>query len=161
MDPQFFPWATHVVGVHPHTFGVPPPPHVWGEVHAPQLAVLVTPQLSAAFTEPQFLPSLAQKADADSGVHTSHTFGVTPPQMPVTQIPQLAVRGDPQLSVAVTVPQFLPSRAQKAASDSAVHPHRFAIPPPPQLAGRVQVPHIAVRGDPQLSVPVKRPQVLA
>src|SRR2546425_223257 len=31
------------------------------------------------------------------------------------QLPQLAVRAVPQLSAALTVPQFLPSREQKAA----------------------------------------------
>ncbi|HZJ56302.1 MAG TPA: hypothetical protein VFD38_19325 [Myxococcaceae bacterium] len=31
IEPQFFPWAAQVVGVHvlpPQTFGVPPPPQV-------------------------------------------------------------------------------------------------------------------------------------
>ena len=39
----------------PHTFGVPPPPHVSGEVHDPQ--VKVPPQPSEI--EPQFLPRAA------------------------------------------------------------------------------------------------------
>ena len=56
MEPQFFPCAAHVVGVQPHTFGVPPPPHVCGDVHVPQLSVPPQPLL----TDPQFLPISAQ-----------------------------------------------------------------------------------------------------
>lgn len=37
--PQFFPSAAHVVGVQPHTFVVPPPPHVCGALHVPQFNV--------------------------------------------------------------------------------------------------------------------------
>jgi hypothetical protein len=36
--PQFAPCAWHVVGTQPHTFGVPPPPHVSEPVHDPQLS---------------------------------------------------------------------------------------------------------------------------
>src|SRR5262249_30226786 len=42
--PQNAPAATHVVGAHPHPFGVPPPPHVCGAVQVPQFSV--PPQLS-------------------------------------------------------------------------------------------------------------------
>jgi hypothetical protein len=31
--PQFLPCAPQVVGVQPHTFAVPPPPHVWLPEH--------------------------------------------------------------------------------------------------------------------------------
>jgi hypothetical protein len=43
---------------------------------------------------------------------------------------EATVRLAPQLSVFVTLPQFLPSRAQNVVSFSAVHPHTFATPPP-------------------------------
>ena len=41
----------HVVGVQPHTFGVPPPPQVWGGVQVPQFTMPpwqfgIEPQLS-------------------------------------------------------------------------------------------------------------------
>jgi hypothetical protein len=47
------------------------------------------------------------------------------------------------LSAAVTLPQFLPSREQKLVFDSGVQlavPHTFAVPPPPQVCGEVQLP---------------------
>ena len=66
------------------------------------------------------------------------------------------------MSVPVTLPQFLPRREQKAASDSGVQPppQTLAVPPPPQVWGEVQLPQeLAVRGTPQLSVPVREPQL--
>jgi hypothetical protein len=37
MEPQFLPWAAHVVGTHPpHTLFTPPPPQVSGAVQVPQ-----------------------------------------------------------------------------------------------------------------------------
>jgi hypothetical protein len=68
--PQFLPCAAHVVGVQPHTFAVPPPPHVLGNVHEPQLGV--PPQPSEIV--PQFLPCAAHVV----GVQP-HTFAVPPP----------------------------------------------------------------------------------
>jgi hypothetical protein len=81
----------------------------------------------------------------------------------IVQIPQLfTVRGMPQLSVPLNMPQLLPRREQKAVSDSAVHgvPHWFAVPAPPHVCGVLHVPQFAVRIWPQLSVPMKLPQVL-
>jgi hypothetical protein len=90
------------------------------------------------------------------------TFALPPPPhvFGEVQLPQeLTVRVFPQLSVPVTLPQFLPSLEQNAAFDSAVHPHTLAVPPPPHVLGRAQVPHgLTVRGVPQLSVPVTSPQ---
>jgi hypothetical protein len=43
------------------------------------------------------------------------------------------VRDVAQLSLTVTLPQFLPIRVHSAVSPSYVHPHTFAVPPPPQV----------------------------
>src|SRR5262245_13214725 len=68
--PHSLPWQATPSSVQPHTFGVPPPPHVSGAVQAGQLTVC--PQLLIAvghLLPPQALPSSVQP----------HTFGVPPP----------------------------------------------------------------------------------
>jgi len=71
----------------------------------------------------------------------------------------LTVRDVPQLSFAVTDPQFLPSSEQNALLLSAVQvPQTLATPPPPQVWGAVQVPQLTVRDVPQLSFAVADPQ---
>jgi hypothetical protein len=74
--------AAFVSGVHPHCFGVPPPPHVTPvPEQVPQLeTVRVAPQRSAVVMEPQEAPSSAHSAWSLSGVHP-HTFATagTPP----------------------------------------------------------------------------------
>jgi hypothetical protein len=69
-------------------------------------------------------------------------------------VPQLAtVRERPQASVICTlVPQVSPADAQSWASVcEVVQPHRFAVPPPPQVSGELHVPHSALRALPHLS----------
>src|SRR5438270_473567 len=90
-----------------------PVPHVCGLVQLPQLAVRAVPQLSAALTLPQFLPSRVQKAALVSGTQAQTLFDWQ--VCGREQLPQLAVRAVPQLSAALTLPQFFPSRVQKAA----------------------------------------------
>jgi hypothetical protein len=77
------------------------------------------------------------------------------------QVPQLdTVRVAPQLSAPVTLPQFFPSREQKAALVSGLQAQTLATPPPPHVCGLVQVPQLdTVRVAPQLSVPVTVPQL--
>lgn len=111
----------------PQTLAVPPPPHVCGDVHAPHdETVRVAPQLSVPVTVPQFLPRREQKPVSDSGVQEPpHTLGVPPPPhvMGDVQVPQeVTVRETPQLSAAVTEPQFFPRRKQKSAFVSDAHP---------------------------------------
>src|SRR4051812_12417282 len=70
---------------------------------------------------------------------------------------EVTVRDVPQLSAAVTLPQFLPSREQNVVSVSGVHdaPHTLAVPLPAQVWGEVHVPHeVTVRDVPQLSAAV-------
>jgi hypothetical protein len=60
------------------------------------------------------------------GALPPHTFAVPPPPhvCGVVHVPQLVtVRETPQLSAAVTVPQFFPSREQKAGLVSMAQPH--------------------------------------
>jgi len=140
-------------------------PQTWGAMQPPQVALRGWAQLSLPVRAPQVAPDAAQKAWSLSGVQPQ-TFAVPPPPQlcPATMHdPQLAVRGAPQLSDAVRDPQFLPWRAQKASSPSAVQfgPHTFGMPPPPQVFGAVQPPQEAtVRAWPQLSAPLKLPQLL-
>jgi hypothetical protein len=168
--PQFLPSlvqnAVSVSAVHaawPQTFAVPPPPHVAGAVHDPQeTTVRLAPQLSGAVRPPQFFKSRPQNAASDSGAQPQR-FAPPPPQVtPVPeQVPQLAtVRPVPQLSAAVTEPQFFPRREQNVVSLSAVHPQTFAVLLP-QALGEVHVPQEAtVRLTPQLSAAVTEPQFL-
>jgi len=126
-----------------------------------ELTVRDVPQLSFAVTEPQFLPRRVQNAAVVSGVqpHTLGTEGVAPPQLwPVSvQVPQLTVRLEPQLSVAVTVPQVSPRRAQNCASVSDTHPHTLLAP---QTCVAGQVPQFGTeRTVPQLSGAMIAPQV--
>jgi hypothetical protein len=92
------------------------------------------------------------------------TFATPPPPQVAgeVQLPQFTVRDVPQLSGAVTEPQFLPRRVQKAELLSGVQdvPQTFATPPPPQVAGEVQLPQFTVRDVPQLSGAVTEPQFL-
>jgi hypothetical protein len=78
--PQLLPagQADAVFGVHPHAPGVPPPPHVCGEVHVPQLSV--PPHPSSAL--PHFCPA-AQACAGKKGAqpHTLATAGLPPPQL--------------------------------------------------------------------------------
>src|SRR5262245_43334632 len=80
-----------------------------------------------------------------------------PPQVSgEVQLPQFdTVRGTSQLSLAVSEPQFLPRRAQNAASDSEMQePQKFFVPAPPHTSGEVHEPQLdTVRWLPQLSVP--------
>ncbi len=88
-----------MVGVQPHTFGVPAPPQVCGAVHVPQLSDALQPSEIV----PQFLPSAPQVVGLQ-GVGP-HTLGVMPPQTSVPeQVPQLSVPPQP----FPIVPQFLP-----------------------------------------------------
>lgn len=137
---------------------VPPPPHTCGQEQLPQLMPeRGVPQLSLPELEPQFRPRRVQKAAFVSGVQTQALL-VQVSAGGVVHAPQfVTVRGAPQASVPVKVPQAAPRRVQKAVSLS-MQPHWFACPPPAQLSGVVQAPQLdAVRGVPQLSVPVKAP----
>jgi hypothetical protein len=72
------------------------------------------------------------------------------------------VRAVPQLSAPGTVPQFLPYRAQKAASVSGVQPQTLGVPPPPHARPVPKHPpqDAAVRAPPQLSMSETEPQFL-
>jgi hypothetical protein len=134
--PQFLPNraqnAASLSGAHTHTL---PALHIAGALHAPQLVVRELPQLSPAVTLPQFFPSREQKLASPSYAQPQ-TFAVPPPAQ-VCGAPHVphegTVRDAPQLSLAVTLPQFLPSREQKFASPSYAQPHTFAVPAPPQV----------------------------
>jgi hypothetical protein len=71
--------------------------------------------------------------------------------------PHVTVRAVPQLSGAVTAPQFFPGRVQKSPLLSATQVHwPFAHV---RVGGVVQLPHeVTVRMTPQLSGPVNAPQ---
>jgi len=58
------------------------------------------------------------------------------------QVPHAALREVPQLSAAVTVPQFLPRRVQNAVLLSGVHAQTLFAP---HVCVPLQVPHVTVR----------------
>jgi hypothetical protein len=167
--PQFLPRRVQNAAspsyVQPHTLAAPPPAHVCGAEHAPHgLTVRDVPQLSFAVTLPQFFPRREQKVVSPSYVQP-HTFTVPPPPQvcgdahPAPKLQSATVRGAPQLSLNVTLPQFLPSRRQNVELLSVVQPHTLAFPPPPHVTPVPEhVPHDAVRTAPQLSDAVTLPQ---
>jgi hypothetical protein len=148
IEPQFLPWAVHVVLVQPQTLAVPPPAQVLGEVHVPHEAtVREVLQLSLAVTLPQLLPRRVQNAASVSAVQT-HCCDA------------LQVAGEvqvPQLALHPSLPHCLPVQF----GVQAVAPHTLAVPPPAQVLGEVQVPHeVTVFDVLQLFVLVRLPQFL-
>jgi hypothetical protein len=126
--PHVAPRAWQVVGVHPHTLGVPPPAHVLKPVQVPQVCVFA--QLST--NVPQLAPIVSQVA---VGEHPQTPDMPPPPHVcgRVHEAPQLTVPPhpssmDPQLSPAGQV--------------ACVHPHTFAAPPPPQVSEPMHVAHV-------------------
>lgn len=138
-----------------HTLGVTEP-QVPTE-HVPQLATLrVALQLSITpVSAPQFLPRRVHNAASVSGTHTQAPASQPTPEPP--QAPQFAVRGAPQLSLAVTSPHTFASRVQKPPFDSGAQPQTLLTPPPPHVCGSVQGPQSMVRPTPQLSIAVTEP----
>jgi hypothetical protein len=130
-------------------------------VHVPHgLTVRVVPQLSAAVTLPQFLVSRVQNAGLVSATQFTgpHTLPVLQTSGAVQAPHETTVRLVPQLSAAVTLPQFLPSRLQNAVFVSAEQPQTFVAL---HVAGGVHVPQTAtVREAPQLSFAVTLPHAL-
>jgi hypothetical protein len=126
IEPQLAPAAAHVVGVQPHTFGVPPPPHVWGAVQEPQRSV--PPQRSGI--EPQLAPAAVHVVGVQapaSPAPVPQTFTVPPPPhvCGAVQEPQRSVPPQP----SEIDPQFAPA----AAHVVSVQPQAPALPPPPQV----------------------------
>jgi hypothetical protein len=127
LEPQS---CASVCGVQPHTFAVPPPPHVTPvPLQLPQLTTLrEAPHKSVAVIAPQFFPSRWQSA-ASVSLHP-HTFATPPPPQLFTPVhaPQFGLRAWPQLSVAWNVPQFL--EPQSCASVCGVQPaHTLPLQP--------------------------------
>jgi hypothetical protein len=139
--PHAWPVGQVVAGVHPQTFGVPPPPHVCGLVQLPQVSV--PPQPSD--TVPQFRPSCAQVL----GVQAHLPFTQVEVELQVCpQAPQFA------LSVLVLVhtpPQHVvpeghlfPQAPQLLLVVVLVQvPKQFVVP-----EGQVQVPELAEHTQP-------------
>ncbi len=141
-EPQFAPWATQKEesgsGVHPQTFGVPPPPQVCGAEHAPQFRTSLQP----SEISPQLTPAFVHVVGVQ--VPTPHTFGMPPaPHVwPPGHAPQ--ERTTPHAAVTTgSRPQFFPRE-----------PHVAAL----QLVGPWQVPAVQCRlsaeQSAQLSPPV-------
>lgn len=54
MLPQVAPWASHVVGVQPQWFGIPPPPHGVSGGQTPQSMTFAHPSLTFPHTAESF-----------------------------------------------------------------------------------------------------------
>jgi hypothetical protein len=141
MLPQFFPCAAQVVGVQPPPVWQVPLVHVWptGQEH-----VIVPPQPSES--DPHLLPTPPEPQDSgtQAGWH-------------VPLLVALHVSPDVQLQLSEAphpsgiVPQLSP--VLPAGHVLVVHPHWFAVPPPPQVCGAVQVPQFTVPPWPSGIVP--------
>lgn len=120
MEPQFFAWAAHVVGVHPEpqTFPTPPPPQVWGDMQVPHDSVPPHPLEG----EPQFFPKAAQVVGVQ-GVPQMLASPRPPQVCGAVQLPHESV--PPQPSGIES--QFFPCAAQEVG----VH----AQPPPSASQG--------------------------
>ena len=90
-----------------------------------------------------------------AGFGVTHTL-LAEQVLGAVQVPHSAVRLAPQLSVAVTEPQFLPRRLQKAASVSGAQQTLGRA----GAGGGAGAAGAAVRVTPQLSVPLTVPQFL-
>jgi hypothetical protein len=91
LGPQSIFISAHVFGVHgpppsgsdvPHTFGVPPPPHVAGAVHVPQ-----------SINEPQPSPCLPHDAPSSTHVFGLHPVSATPHLLALARATAAADRG--------------------------------------------------------------------
>jgi hypothetical protein len=126
-DPQLYPNVVHgsgSLGVHPHLYAVPPPPHVCGAVHGPQLNV--PPHPSGGL--PHVAPTAAQVV-----VVQPHTLGTPPPPHVFGAVQPGQVCVTPQLSVSV------PHDTVQSTGGDGVQPHTFGTPPPPHVCGAVHV----------------------
>jgi hypothetical protein len=164
----------------PHTEGVPPPPHVWGDVQAVQ--VYVAPQPSLAEPQSATPPVPVQAVALGIGVQTGgpasivmvppsgsgmtdlepHTLGSpAPPQVsPGGQVapPSLGPQGIKLPQPSGMLPQFIGmplavthAVLAVAGTHAAAPPHWFAVPPPPHVCVPVQVTHGAAIKPPQPS----------
>lgn len=95
--PQATPMAAHVLGLHPQTFEVPPPPHVWGAEHEPHEIVVPQPSPNG----PQFFPDAAHVFGMQGA--SPQTFAPPPPQIcGAMHVPQSMTPPHPSSSL----PQF-------------------------------------------------------
>jgi hypothetical protein len=133
-----------VQGGEPQTFGVPPPPQVFGDVQPPQSTVPPQPLLCV----PQKVPHTSA---AVFGLQTTswQTFALQIWFAPQEPVPHVRVLPQP----SGTVPQFrLPSCAHVFGWHAGA-PHLPATPPPPHVSGAVQVPQSTVPPQPSLTGP--------
>jgi len=86
------------VHVAPHTLGVPPPPHVCGALHVPQLSV--PPQPSGI--DPQFLPCAAHVVGVHGRVQVLFVQTWPLGQEPQLRVPPQPLPIEPQLPVMHT-----------------------------------------------------------
>jgi hypothetical protein len=162
-EPQILPVHAAPLSVHPHTFGVPPPPHVSGAVHVPQSSVL--PQRSSI--DPQFKPNSAHvtaKVQAPPAQHCPAPHEETqkpplqqahpvsgPPGPGSSQLPSAAwQKGAPRVDWQKPLPQQAPS------------PHEETQMPESQqaqlaLGGEAQVPSVARQFGPPVVVDSQEP----
>lgn len=109
--PHCGPTPAQVFGVHPQVPTVPPPPHVCGSRHPPQLwTERLRPQLSETLVKGSHCrPRRRQRAGSDSGVQPHRWAMPEPPQVAgAPHPPHWSVTPQPSLMV----PHSAPSAAQ-------------------------------------------------
>lgn len=166
--PQFAPTPAQLRATHglpasaappvPQTLGVPPPPQVVPDAQAPHISN--PPQPSA--TGPQLAPVPAHvrathALPASTAPPVPQTLGRPPPPQvwPAAQVPH--INNPPQPSD--TGPHVAPAPAQVRATQLPPPgvPHWLARPPPPQVCGAAQVPHISSPPQPSPTGPQVAP----
>ncbi len=142
--PQAAPICMQVFGVHPHWFGVPPPPHVLGAVQLPQVSIPPQP-----FEIIPHSPAV-------------QVFGVHPQTLaPASPGPPPHVSGavqDPQLTMPVPHPFGIdPQLSGAGHAVSGAQPQTLGAPaspaPPPHVSGSVHVPQLIIPPQPSEIIP--------
>jgi hypothetical protein len=136
MVPQFLLCASQVVGVQPHLFATPAPPHVSGKLHVLQTNVSLQPS--------EMLPHSAPCAAHVVGVQEPEPHLKLPPAPQVWPLPQ-----SPQFSVFPQPSGGWPQSAPRDAQVAGVQTHL----PPWQARGASHPPQSRVFPQPSDAVP--------
>ena len=151
-------WGTHALASPtPQTPGVPPPPHVSGAVHVPQLRE--SPHLSPA--GPQLIFCDAHVSGTQSPPSSPPSGGMNPLPHTLGLPPAPHFKGDVQVPQESVPPQPSPAGPQLKPRSTQVFgvqmgagvPHTAGVPPPPHVAGEVHEPHASVSPQPSPAGP--------
>ena len=126
--------------MQPHFLGLPPPPHVSGAVHEPQLITLLQPSGCVPHSAP-----MSAQVSGSQGM-SLHWFSCPPPQIfPVGQSPQSINPSHPS--------EASPHSAPRASHVEGLQPHWLGTPPPPHVSGAMHSPQDSTFPHPSDTMP--------